>query len=194
MDEEKPEWFGDCFGRTPASEVLWWDSAPEWGAYYWIARYPATPPGKYSWQRARPEFLRFVVGTSWTRHSSSTRSLEEDYGITPRSPLDDIVALGRRLAADDQAKTRQFWSKFIDGKDNPEFARIEGMHYALGNRKTPHRDNGMSGRWHTIEFDDGRTVRSCDLWYQGRIPRALRSELPDNAKFVTEVAQPSLAP
>lgn len=188
MSDEKPEWYGDCYGRTPASDVLWSMAAPEWGVCYWIAWHAATPAGEFSWQEARPAFLRFVVGRGWTQHLSSTRSLVMDYGVTPDSPIEEVAALGERLAVEDQEKTRKFWSKFIDGKDRAEYARIGGMHYALGTRKVPGQHNGMGGRWHTIEFNDGRSVRSCDLWYQGKIPPALLAQLPDNAKFAASAA------
>lgn len=76
-----------------------------------------------------------------------------------------------------------FWRRKLACKDDPKTARIDGSHYFLGKEKEPGRWNGFGGRWSTIRFNDGRIVKTCDLWTQGVIPEKWREQLPDNAKF-----------
>lgn len=75
------------------------------------------------------------------------------------------------------------WDMFIAKKDDINSVRIRNHQYWLGPAyiSTPH--NGHKGQWFDIEFFDGRNIRTCDLWYRGEIPLAVRDDLPDNAKF-----------
>ena len=77
-----------------------------------------------------------------------------------------------------------FWRDKLAGKDDPAVARIEGCHYVIGDKAEPGRWNGFGGRWHTIRFNDGRVVKTCDLWTQSKIPDRWREQLPDNAEFI----------
>lgn len=90
-------------------------------------------------------------------------------------------------------------------KGDSRVARINGSHWVLGNvleaqlnpgesfaelidrveqenRKT--RGYGCGGGLAVIQFSDGRTLFTNDLWGQGDIPETVRHLLPDNAKFV----------
>ncbi len=84
-------------------------------------------------------------------------------------------------------RKREFWGEWITNKDDPKVARIDGGHYYIGDRHISSPINGFGGRWFTIEFTSNkRSVRTCDLWHQGKIPPGLRELLPDNAVFVTD--------
>ncbi|MBD9721898.1 hypothetical protein PV755_09160 [Streptomyces caniscabiei] len=73
-----------------------------------------------------------------------------------------------------------------DEDDTAKRVVAGGGHYLLGddNSDSPTAYRGFDGRRFTIEFFDGRTVSSGDLWYQGVIPPKWRSRFPDNARFV----------
>lgn len=74
-----------------------------------------------------------------------------------------------------------YWSQLI-GRGG---IVINGEHYMVGSAKTPSSHNGFSGRWFYIKMNDGREIRTCDLWYQGAIPERFRDRLPDNAEFTS---------
>lgn len=63
---------------------------------------------------------------------------------------------------------------------------VDGEHYMLGddNPNLPSSCKGFGGRRYRIEFFDGRTVPTSDLWHQGTIPPKWRERYPDNARFV----------
>ena len=59
---------------------------------------------------------------------------------------------------------------------------VAGQHYMMGaNTSGP---KGFGGSKYTIHFNDGRTVETCNLWYQGEIPERFKAWLPDNARFI----------
>ena len=76
-----------------------------------------------------------------------------------------------------------FWESKLEWKGD-KYARINNNHYIIGDRTERSNQNGMSGAWNTIQFDDGRIVKTCDLWHQGEIPECYRDRLPNNAKFL----------
>lgn len=90
-------------------------------------------------------------------------------------------------------------------RDDQETARINGQHYRVGNtievelnpkcsfnelieivkKKTPSKwGNGMGGQVNVIQFSDGRTVVTNDLWHQGDVPPLVKHLLPNNAVFI----------
>jgi hypothetical protein len=48
---------------------------------------------------------------------------------------------------------------------------------------TPGYCLGFGGREHKIEFLDGRTFTTRNLWHRGKIPPSWRDRLPDNARW-----------
>ncbi len=76
-----------------------------------------------------------------------------------------------------------FWLKKITMPEEDENRRVivTGQHYMMGaNTSGP---KGFAGRRFAIHFNDGRTVETCNLWFQGEIPEKFRAWLPDNARF-----------
>lgn len=60
---------------------------------------------------------------------------------------------------------------------------IDGRIYTIGNRPQGSQHNGMAGRRFDIEYFDGRTVTTYDLWAGGEIPQRHRETIPDTARF-----------
>lgn len=80
-----------------------------------------------------------------------------------------------------------FWQEYLEIKDDPNIARIEGSHYVIQPDTTGDPSwKGFGGRKFIIRFADGREVVTRNLWHQGEIPAHFREELPDNATFVQE--------
>ena len=77
-----------------------------------------------------------------------------------------------------------FWLKktCLKPADEARKAIIDGKHYMIGGEGYLFRGNG--GREFHILFNDGRDVRTMNLWEQGKIPEEFRSLLPDNAQFI----------
>lgn len=92
-------------------------------------------------------------------------------------------------------------------RDEPKVARIDGKHWVLGNvleaqlnpnesfadlvkriekENYKNRGAGCGGSLSVIQFNDGRTVFTNDLWGQGDVPEMFAHLLPDNAKFVSQ--------
>lgn len=59
---------------------------------------------------------------------------------------------------------------------------IDGEHYVIREDAGPIR--GFGGRRFDIQFFDGRTVTTRNLWHQGTVPAEWRHRYPDNAAFV----------
>ncbi|NUP15432.1 MAG: hypothetical protein HOZ81_04875 [Streptomyces sp.] len=72
-----------------------------------------------------------------------------------------------------------------DGDDPAKRVVVDGNHYILGDDKPGDPFKGFGGSRFDIEFFDGRTVTTRDLWHQGVIPPKWRDRYPDNARFVT---------
>jgi hypothetical protein len=77
-----------------------------------------------------------------------------------------------------------FWLEKITMPEEDENRRVivAGQHYMVGANTSGPR--GFGGSKYTIHFNDGRTVETCNLWYQGEIPEKFRAWLPDNARFI----------
>jgi len=78
-----------------------------------------------------------------------------------------------------------FWREKVLIKDEPRVARIDGRHYQVGQEHAPGYGGfrGFGGTGFTIVFDDGRKVKTTNLWHQGTIPKHFKERLPDNAHF-----------
>ena len=81
----------------------------------------------------------------------------------------------------------EFWDNHIARKNDPESIRVGGHHYRLIKPrfagKTYRGRLGFGGREWIIEYNDGRVVKTNNLWHQGGIPESVREQLLDNAKF-----------
>jgi hypothetical protein len=69
--------------------------------------------------------------------------------------------------------------------DQPNIARINGVHYSVGPEGVSEIGRGSGGVLFIIRFHDGRVIATRNLWCQGEIPVAWKKELPDNATFVS---------
>jgi hypothetical protein len=74
----------------------------------------------------------------------------------------------------------------IARRDDPESVRtvVEGglRHYQIGVPAiSDGYTRGFGGANFTVLFNDGRVVKTNNLWYQGDIPKAWQDSLPANA-------------
>lgn len=80
-----------------------------------------------------------------------------------------------------------FWTEYVQQRDNPRIARIKGAHWCANpTSKEDSRFLGCGGRKFRIRWRDGREEETNNLWHQGTIPEHFRDELPDNADFVEQ--------
>lgn len=78
-----------------------------------------------------------------------------------------------------------FWMGYLMKKDKPESVRVKGTHYWIGDENSSAtRFRGFGGAKWVIKFNDGRVVKSTNLWCQSDIPDHFKDRLPDNAEFV----------
>ena len=78
-----------------------------------------------------------------------------------------------------------YWDQQV-ARDPETRVVIDGNHFRLGrNGDKPSPHNGYAGARFDIEFFDGRSVTTYDLWSQGPVPAKYRPLLPDNARFVS---------
>jgi hypothetical protein len=84
----------------------------------------------------------------------------------------------------------EFWHRLEILSDHPSSARIGGKHYWIGRETSLEEDppkwRGMAGARAIIQFNDGRTVTTTNLWYQGVVPERWIGRLPNNARFVKQ--------
>jgi hypothetical protein len=81
--------------------------------------------------------------------------------------------------------TREFWEGKLAIADSPRTVRVGGVHYHIGIDNPDSPFKGFGGGLFLVQFNDGRRVRTNNMWCQGTIPSALRDKLPDNAVFIT---------
>ena len=88
--------------------------------------------------------------------------------------------------------TCNFWREKEEIKDEPRIARIDGVHFSVGEEcpDAPAFCKGHGGSKFAIKFFDGRHVESRNLWCQGSIPHTWRERLPNNAEFVYDAKNP----
>lgn len=85
--------------------------------------------------------------------------------------------------------TCDFWWDKVEMRANGDLcegnrvARVRYNHYIIY-PDNPSGPQGFGGRPHTIKFEDGEEVVTCNLWHQGEIPKWFRAQLPNNATFV----------
>lgn len=63
---------------------------------------------------------------------------------------------------------------------------VDGTHYVDGgnSNKSDRGMLGFGGSTYHIRFNDGRELKTNNLWCQGDIPDIFRDKFPDNAVFV----------
>ena len=60
---------------------------------------------------------------------------------------------------------------------------VDGNHFRIANEEQTGYFRGYGGAKFIINFLDGTTVTTTNLWSSGRIPEKFREHLPDNATF-----------
>lgn len=77
------------------------------------------------------------------------------------------------------------WFKMWVRLNDPNVARIDGVHYMIGEENAKYK--GMDGRGVKVIFFDGREVYTDNLWHQGKIPAVWKKlGLTDNARFIND--------
>lgn len=76
-----------------------------------------------------------------------------------------------------------FWAGYAAKSEKPEHVRINGQHYVIGDESGRDGMRGYGGRRFVINFTDGRSVTTTNLWHQGDIPAHFLDRLPDNATW-----------
>lgn len=88
-----------------------------------------------------------------------------------------------RLIANSTCFTCDHWLRRIGMAASPQSAIVDGHAYWIGEETdAPPSCRGFGGQRYQINFFDGRTVFTTNLWYGGEIPERFRDRLPDNAK------------
>jgi hypothetical protein len=78
-----------------------------------------------------------------------------------------------------------FWGPggYVESNSDPaDRVVVDGEHYSICADTGAFRGHG--GRRFDIEFFDGRTATTRNLWHQGTVPAEWRYRYPDNARFV----------
>ena len=79
-----------------------------------------------------------------------------------------------------------FWTEHVqrDRNENKDvFVVANGKHYIIDESPNPYFKGYGGAKW-TIRFNDGRVVKTDNLWFQGLIPELFRDKLPDNAVLI----------
>lgn len=80
-----------------------------------------------------------------------------------------------------------FWRNMLeeDAKRPPHtWCVIDGTHYTIEPDEPGSYFQGFGGREFIIEFNDGTTVTTHNLWCQSEPGEYWKDKFPDNAKFV----------
>ncbi len=84
--------------------------------------------------------------------------------------------------------TCMHWAQLYAGGNTPSrYCVVDGTHYHV--TKERHGDlwwNGFGGSWFYVKFDDGRLLKSNNVWCQGRIDEHWRSRHQDNARLLSK--------
>lgn len=80
--------------------------------------------------------------------------------------------------------TTDFWLEKVRQKDDPNQVIIEGECYYIGEENCARSFRGFGGHEFIIKRNDGKLIKTTNLWYNGEIPPAFRFLLPDNATFI----------
>jgi len=69
----------------------------------------------------------------------------------------------------------------VEQRGEHNYAVIDGHHYVI---ESDSHLKGFGGHPFTIQWNDGFTKETRNLWCQGEIPKEWKSVFPDNAKFL----------
>ncbi|WP_433235329.1 DUF6197 family protein [Streptosporangium sp. CA-135522] len=125
-------------------------------------------------------------------HVASSSAGIGDWLRAPGRIQADVVASLRGAAAEAEMAGEApeddkswFWGPGGERDDDDPVKRVvvEGEHYLIVD-ETCSGFRGFGGRRFDIEFFDGRTATTWNLWHQGTIPARWRDRYPDNARFV----------
>lgn len=82
--------------------------------------------------------------------------------------------------------TCNHWLEVIERYKSGDLLVIDGTTYHDAGRSSEPRRSflGFGGREFQIQTQDGKIIRTNNLWCGGEIPERWRPQLPDNAKFL----------
>ena len=76
------------------------------------------------------------------------------------------------------------WTERLALRNNSNFVVANGSMYTIGDENAKGYFRGFGGHPVTINFNDGRVVKSTNLWHGGSIPPEFKNEYPNNATLV----------
>ena len=79
----------------------------------------------------------------------------------------------------------KYWVDRVKRINNPTQVVADHIVYQIGQEDIPDCIKGYDASVFYIKFNDGRLVKTTNLWHNGLLPEAFRSLLPDNAVFLT---------
>lgn len=96
----------------------------------------------------------------------------------------------KRLFNDDicsiKCSSVDYWNERVKNKD--DFIIIDGKCFHDSGNVADNSYSyslGYGGNRFWILFNDGRTLTTNNLWWNGNIPEEFRNALPDNARFIS---------
>ena len=94
----------------------------------------------------------------------------------------------QKLARQQLCHSCDFWYEKIGMKDDPSVAIIGGIFYTVAaeRRNVPKSALGHGGRKLSIQWHNGRSTVTTNLWSCGAIPELFKDRLKDNAVFVRD--------
>ena len=77
----------------------------------------------------------------------------------------------------------KYWLERVMNKDSKTQVVIDNTVYQIDREDSSSCFRGFDGRTFYIKFNDGRIVKTTNLWHNGTVPEAFRELLPDNAQW-----------
>ena len=83
------------------------------------------------------------------------------------------------LCNSDRCFSIDYWNERVEQQKNndPNLVVINGVVYQIGDENSRSTFRGYGGRTFEIEFFDGRTVTTTNLWFNGGIPDDFKDKL-----------------
>jgi hypothetical protein len=129
-------------------------------------------------------------------HLSSRREYHKTYDELKASLHDKpcvecggVITLGWLAPIPDRLRERcichgcDLWTGKAE-EQGPHVVVVRGTRYTISPDIPGNRFAGFGGSRFEIEFLDGRTVVSHNLWFNGEVPAHFRKRIPDNARFI----------
>ena len=82
--------------------------------------------------------------------------------------------------------TKHYWLERVNNISSPNQVVINGCMYQIDREDACSAFRGFDGEVFFIEFNDGRIVKTTNLWSNGKIPEEFRDRLKDNAHWLTK--------